>query len=64
MQCSICESDKIIAIEYAHDHPDHYDGISEWMCEKCGTRWGRWTGNILKEDEYEPRYGVERGNSK
>lgn len=44
-------------IEYSYRHPDHYDGVSEWMCPECGARRGRWTNNLLKEGEFEPRYG-------
>jgi hypothetical protein len=42
---------EMIGIEY----PDLYDGISEWYCEVCDTRIGRWSGNVLKDDEREPR---------
>lgn len=24
-----------------------YDGISEWQCPFCRTRWSRWTGKKL-----------------
>ena len=47
----------IIGIEYAYGHANRYDGVSEWRCEECGTRWGRWTGKILKEGECEERFG-------
>ena len=47
-------------IEYSYDHPEHYDGVSEEKCQKCGTRYGRWTGKILKEGECEKVYGGKR----
>jgi len=34
-----------------------YDGISEWNCLDCKTRWGRWSGRILKGDDYEKKFG-------
>ena len=45
-------------VEYDGMHPDHYDGVSEYRCLNCGTRWGRWSGKILKKGETEKRYGV------
>lgn len=48
---------RVIGVEYAHGNPYRYDGISEWRCPDCGLREGRWTGNVLTGDEYEPRYG-------
>jgi hypothetical protein len=32
---------RIVGIEYAYDHPQHYDGVSEWMCPDCKHRWPR-----------------------
>jgi len=46
-----------MAIEYAYNHPEHYDGISEWACESCGVRIGRWSGKVLKDGEIEKRFG-------
>lgn len=45
-----------IGVEYRSTTED-YDGVSEWECPDCKTRWGRWTGKVLKEGELEPRYG-------
>lgn len=28
------------------DRPD-YDGVGEWMCPDCDTRWSRWTHEEL-----------------
>lgn len=36
-----------------------YDGISEYRCQDCGYRVGRWSGKELKEGELERRYGGE-----
>jgi len=57
--CPKCGSNNIILVEYAWDHPDHYDGISEIYCRDCNTRIGRWSGKELKDDEFEKRYGQE-----
>ncbi len=40
-------------------HPCHIDGISEWKCNRCGTRVGCWSLRVLGEDEHEPPYGGE-----
>ena len=32
---------RLIGVEYAYDHPQHYDGVSEWACPDCDTRWYR-----------------------
>ena len=44
-------------IEYSYDNPQHYDGISEWRCETCGMRIGRWSGKELRNNEPELRFG-------
>lgn len=66
--CTRCGSENIVGVEYSHDHPEHYDGVSEWECLACGLRRGRWTGSILatgdadkpEDRAFEPRFGVER----
>lgn len=50
---------RLLGLEYEYGHPQRYDGVSEWICPFCETRWGRWTGKILGDGEYEPRYGKE-----
>lgn len=25
-----------------------YDGVSEWMCPRCNSRWDRWTENLIR----------------
>lgn len=48
---------RVIGVEYAYDNPNHYDGVSEWVCPDCKYREGRWTGRELAEGELEPRFG-------
>lgn len=45
------------AVEYSYNHAEHYDGVSEWWCERCGLRIGRWSGKRLAAGEPELRYG-------
>lgn len=59
-QCPKCGSSDISGCEYTYDHPEHYDGISEWHCLSCGCRVGRWSGKILTGTETEPPFGGER----
>lgn len=47
-------------VEYDGMHPDHYDGVSEINCNKCGARFGRWSGRELAEGEFEKVGGNER----
>lgn len=49
----------IIGIEYPYGHAYRYDGMSEIQCQICKTRRGRWSGKVLKDGEFEPRYGRE-----
>ena len=59
--CRRCDKTVMpIGVEYSWDHPEHYDGVSEWRCGECGWREGRWTGSILTEGASEPRLGEER----
>ena len=53
-----CEHKEKVNIQYSWDHPDHYDGISETLCTKCGERRGVWSNKILKPSEWEkyPKY--------
>lgn len=36
--------ERTIGIEYPYDHPNHYDGVSEWLYPCCGARYSRFTG--------------------
>lgn len=58
--CKKCGSKNIVMVEYEHGHPEHYDGVSEIMCNDCGTRFGRWSGKELAEGEAESRLGQTR----
>ena len=55
--CPKCGSNDVIFIEYPHDHPEHYDGVSEVDCNACKTRTGRWSGKELGSGESEKRFG-------
>lgn len=59
--CKKCGSTNVIMVEYTHDNPEHYDGVSEVECRDCGARFGRWNGKELAEGETEPRFGQIRG---
>ncbi|MFA6279151.1 MAG: endonuclease domain-containing protein [Candidatus Paceibacterota bacterium] len=52
-KCQKCGSENIIMVEYTHDHPEHYDGVSEIACNDCNARFGRWSGKELAEGEAE-----------
>jgi len=63
-KCKKCGSKNIIGVEYFDieekliPFKDQYDGISEYRCQDCGFRIGRWSGRELKGDDYERRYGL------
>lgn len=61
MMCPYCQASglTIVGVQYRGTVED-YDGISEWRCDACQARWGRWTGRILQGDELEPRHGHPR----
>lgn len=62
--CPHCgNTNNIIGVEYDNTHPEHYDGVSEYHCGECKTRWGRWTGSILQEGESELRYGSRQSRA-
>jgi hypothetical protein len=48
---------RLISVEYAHESPERYDGVSEWRCPDCDYREGRWTGRRLWGRQTEPRFG-------
>lgn len=52
-ECKKCGSVNFVMVQYDGMHPDHYDGVSEIACEKCGARFGRWSGKELAEGETE-----------
>jgi hypothetical protein len=57
-------NEQMVGIEYPYNHPGCYDGISEWVCERCSIRIGRWSGKILLEGDYErPRGRTPRQES-
>lgn len=58
MNCRNCSS-PMTGVQYRFTEED-YDGISEWRCDSCKLRIGRWTGEELKDGRIEPRYGEEK----
>jgi len=59
--CARCDQTvMVLACEYPYESPEHYDGVSEYQCPRCGRREGRWTGNVLTDGASEPRLGEER----
>lgn len=51
-KCPKCQSNNIIGMEYDYLSPYHYDGISELVCQDCGYRENRFTGQELKDGEF------------
>jgi len=57
-QCRKCDNKtNWMGIEYAYGSPERYDGVSEWVCNKCKTHYGRWSDKILLNGESEKRFG-------
>lgn len=54
--CPKCGGTHWIGVQYAGSAED-YDGISEWQCETCGARYGRWSKRELQGHAIERRYG-------
>lgn len=44
-------------VQYHYTLEEHYDGVSEWHCQECGKRFGRWTGKEIPDGYSEPKYG-------
>lgn len=62
--CARCDQTVMpIGVQYSYDSPEHYDGVSEWNCPRCGRREGRWTGRVLTGGASEPRFGEERSET-
>lgn len=65
MKCIKCNSKNVMGVEYLDieekiiPFEHQYDGISEWSCQDCGTRWGRWSNRELKGDDYERKNGED-----
>jgi hypothetical protein len=56
-RCPQCGKYEVMGHEYSYNEPQHYDGVSEWVCPACNIRWGRWSGKLLADGEYERRFG-------
>lgn len=52
-----CDSPNVLMIQYGYDCPEEYDGISEYTCQTCNYRQGRWSGKSLVGEQYENKYG-------
>lgn len=44
-------------VEYGYPSKHRYDGVSEYVCTNCNTRFGRWTEKVIPEGYAEPVYG-------
>lgn len=38
----------LIGVELAYDDPNHYDGVSYWLCPHCGATWDRFSKELVK----------------
>lgn len=54
--CPKCNT-SMTGIEYPYGNRNRYDGVSEWFCEECKLRLGRWSGNVLKDHDQELPFG-------
>ena len=61
-KCKKCGSKNIDFVEYDHNHPEHYDGVSEIVCLDCKARFGRWSSKELANGESGKRYGGNNSN--
>jgi len=69
MNCPKCNK-PMTGVQYGHyyskvdteygGHPEHYDGVSEWRCDDCKYREGRWTKKELVDNEFEKRFGGDK----
>lgn len=62
LMCPKCNGLNVLMIEYGYGGSvpiEHqYDGISEYRCQECGYREGRWSHRqLVGEDDYERKYG-------
>ena len=55
--CPKCAGTVFTGCQYQGTRED-YDGISEWICDNCGARFGRWTRRELLPGDLEHRYGI------
>lgn len=62
--CPRCDNEQLTGIEYSYEHPCRYDGISEWWCQKCTYRIGRWSEKVLGAFEHEPPFNGKHRSKK
>lgn len=58
--CTECGKKDWLGQQYRYDSPNHFDGVSEWRCQNCNARFGRWTHKLLGVGETERPYGGEQ----
>tara|TARA_R110000850_G_scaffold208918_1_gene334957 strand:- start:2198 stop:2398 length:201 start_codon:yes stop_codon:yes gene_type:complete len=52
-----CPEKSLMNVQYNYKHKERYDGVSEITCLECKKRVGRWSGKVLKDNEFENRFG-------
>jgi hypothetical protein len=55
--CEVCGGERFETVTYDRSHPEYFRGGSEFLCESCGARYGRWSHRPLSGQEVERRYG-------
>lgn len=40
---------RIIGVELPYDHPEHYDGVSYWMCPDCKHAFPRFKKGVCRQ---------------
>lgn len=55
--CGRCSNTDFTSVQYEPGTPQAYDGISEFVCNSCRTRYGRWSGKELRAGERENANG-------
>ena len=48
---------KLVGIEYPYNSNYYYDGISEWRCPHCKSRFNKWTSELLQNNEVVAPFG-------
>lgn len=44
---------RIVGVELAYNHPQHYDGVSFWRCPDCKKQWHRFKPQPKTTQEYD-----------
>jgi len=56
-ECEVCGGERFDTVTYDRAHPEFHRGGSEFQCENCSARYGRWSHRQLHGQECEKRYG-------